>query len=229
MDTSSDLLVEVGTEELPPVALRQLSEAFAEGFGRRLAEQAIGFAEVECFATPRRLALLVKGIATRQPDLETLRRGPAVTAAFGSDGTPSRAAEGFARSCGVGVEDLGRERTERGEWLAFRARMPGRTTGELVPAIVAQALEDLPIPKRMRWGDGDAQFVRPIHWICLLLGSSPVRGRILGVEASVRTWGHRFHHPREIGLGNALEYAERLRTEGFVEPSFERRRELIRA
>ena len=224
----SDLLVEIGTEELPPVALPQLCAAFADGFRKRLAERSIGFADVESFAAPRRLALLVKGVSTRQPDFQTLRRGPAVAAAFGPDGTPSKAAEGFARSCGVAVEDLVRERTEKGEWLAYRTLSAGRLTAELVPALTEQALADLPIPRRMRWGEGEAEFVRPVHWICLMLGDSPVEGKVLGVEASARTWGHRFHHPGSITLGSALDYAERLRTEGFVEPSFERRRELIR-
>lgn len=229
MDASSDLLVEIGTEELPPIALPLLSEAFAEGFRKRLAEQSIGFADLEAFAAPRRLALLTKGIATRQPDLETLRRGPAIAAAFGPDGTPSKAAEGFARSCGVTVADLARERTDKGEWLAFRSLTPGRATAELVTGLVEQALADLPIPKRMRWGEGEAQFVRPVHWICMLLGDSPIKGQVLGVEVSARTWGHRFHHPGAIALDSALDYAERLRTEGFVEPSFERRRDLIRS
>ncbi len=228
MDTSSDLLIEIGTEELPPVALPHLSAAFADGFRKRLAEQSIGFVDLEAFAAPRRLALLVKGIATRQADLETLRRGPAVASAFESDGTASKAAQGFARSCGVSVEDLIRERTDKGEWLAFRTLTAGRATAELVPALVEATLADLPVPRRMRWGDGEAQFVRPVHWVCLVLGDSPIAGRVLGVEASVRTWGHRFHHPGPITLVQASDYAERLRSEGFVEPSFERRRDLVR-
>ena len=229
MDASSDLLVEIGTEELPPVALPRLSAAFAEGLRKQLSEQTIAFTDLEVFAAPRRLALLVKGIATRQPDVESMRRGPAVSAAFGPDGAPSKAAEGFARSCGVAVEDLARERSDKGEWLAFRSLTPGRDTALLVPELVERALADLPIPRRMRWGEGEAEFVRPIHWVCLMLGDLGVPGQVLGVAASDRTWGHRFHHPGPIALGNALEYAQRLRTEGFVEPSFKLRRERIRA
>jgi glycyl-tRNA synthetase beta chain len=224
---NQDLLLEVGTEELPPTALKGLSDALAEGFKARLTERGLSFDGIESFATPRRLALLVRQLAGRQPDQEVLRRGPAVSASFGADGAPTRAAEGFARSCGVRVEELEREGSEKGEWLVFRSRSAGAETVSLVPEMLEQALSGLPIPKRMRWGEGDAEFVRPVHWVCLLFGESPIEGQVLGVSAAPETRGHRFHHPEFIPIHRAEEYPDRLRNPGFVEPSFERRRQLI--
>jgi glycyl-tRNA synthetase beta chain len=222
-----DLLVEVGTEELPPKALEGLSEALAAGFGARLAGRGISFGEVETYASPRRLGLLVRQVASRQPDQETCRRGPAVSASFGSDGGPTRAAEGFARSCGVGVDELEREVSEKGEWLLFRSRSVGAETVALIPELLEQTLAGLPIPKRMRWGEGDAEFVRPVHWVCLIYGDHAIEGRVLGVPTGPETRGHRFHHPDPIRLQRAGQYADRLREEGRVEPSFERRRQMI--
>lgn len=227
MDHCADLLLEVGTEELPPTALKGLSNALSEGFRARLAERGLDFVEVEIFATPRRLGLLVRQLASRQPDQESLRRGPAVNASFGADGSPTRAAEGFARSCGVRVEELERESSDKGEWLVYRSRSAGAETVSLVPSLLEQALAVLPIPKRMRWGEGDAEFVRPVHWVCLIYGESPIEGRVLGVPAAPDTRGHRFHHPGTIRIQRAGDYAEQLREQGHVEPSFARRRKMI--
>lgn len=227
MDATSDLLVEIGTEELPPTALLSLSNAFVECFRNQLETAGVCFETIEPFASPRRLALLVRGILTRQPDREILRRGPAVQAAFGPDGHPTKAALGFAGSCGVPLDALARETTDKGEWLAFRSTVPGATTASLVPGLIEAALAGLPIPKRMRWGDGTEEFVRPVHWICLLLGTEAIPGRILGIEAGRQTHGHRFHHPEPMNLPEATEYAELLRARGSVEPDFKRRRDLI--
>ena len=224
-----DLLIEIGTEELPPTALVDLSKAFTAGVTRGLAELGIGFAEVESFSSPRRLAILIRQVEIRQSDQESLRRGPAIGAAFGPDGSTTAAAQGFARSCGVEVSDLDRERTDKGEWLVFRRRVKGAETVSLIPQLTEKALADLPIPKRMRWGDGEVQFVRPVHWVCLLFGDTPIAGRVLGVEAQAATRGHRFHHPEAIPLAQAGDYPERLREPGRVEPSFERRRTMIRS
>lgn len=226
-DQSQDLFLEVGTEELPPTALKGLSNALAEGFKARLIGRGLSFGEIESFATPRRLGLLVRQLASRQPDQEILRRGPAVSASFGTDGAPSRAAEGFARSCGVRVEELEREGSDKGQWLVFRSRAEGAQTVSLVPEMLEQALSGLPIPKRMRWGEGDAEFVRPVHWVCLIYGEAAIKGRVLGVPTAPETRGHRFHHPEVIRIDRAGDYEERLRSLGFVEPSFERRRQLI--
>ncbi|MCU0832851.1 MAG: glycine--tRNA ligase subunit beta [Chromatiaceae bacterium] len=229
MSDTAELLVEIGTEELPPTALRRLSEAFARGVAEGLREQALTFGEVAAFATPRRLAVVVSGLATRQPDQEQVRRGPALATAFTTDGEPSKAAEGFARSCGVAVNDLQRDSTPNGAWLVFRQLRPGRPTAELVVGVVEQAVARLPIPKRMRWGAGEAEFVRPVHWVSMLVGEEPIHGSLFGLEIGRDTRGHRFHHPQTLAIPSAAGYAELLRTQGRVEPSFERRREIIRA
>ncbi|NEX18766.1 glycine--tRNA ligase subunit beta [Thiorhodococcus mannitoliphagus] len=229
MDTRTDLLIEIGTEELPPIALPTLSKAFGDGLRSQLESNGIAFDALEGFAAPRRLALLVRGIERRQPDQETLRRGPALKAAFDADGQPTKAALGFARSCGVEVEALGREETDKGVWLTHRSITPGKETTTLAPSMAEAALEGLPIPKRMRWGAGSEEFVRPVHWVCMLLGTERVPGKVLGLETVDHSFGHRFHHPDPIPLENALDYAERLRTTGFVEPSFEARRALIQS
>ncbi|WP_420825818.1 glycine--tRNA ligase subunit beta [Thiocystis violacea] len=228
MDTLTDLLVEIGTEELPPIALPSLSRAFEEGFRNQLLTHGIDFASIEPFAAPRRLALLVKGLPTQQPDQESLRRGPAIQAAFDAEGQPTKAALGFARSCGVEIETLEREETDKGSWLLFRSVTPGRETARLVPTMTEAALADLPIPKRMRWGAGSEEFVRPVHWVCLVMGSTAIEGTVMGVKAEPHTHGHRFHHPERIRIDTAEAYAEKLRTMGCVEPSFARRRDWIR-
>lgn len=228
MHLTSDLLIEIGTEELPPTALLTLSNAFEACFRAQLAQASIAFSTIEPFASPRRLALLVRGILTRQPDREVVRRGPALQAAFGADGAPSKAALGFAASCGVSIDELTREKTDKGEWLVFRSLLPGETTASLVSGLTEAALAGLPIPKRMRWGSGVEEFVRPIHWVCLLLGSDQVPGRVLGIEAGRMTRGHRFHHPAPIRIDQATDYAQLLRAQGYVEPDFGRRRDLVR-
>ncbi|MTW20547.1 glycine--tRNA ligase subunit beta [Allochromatium palmeri] len=226
--STTDLLIEIGTEELPPIALPVLSRAFTEGFRDQLKINGIGFETIESFAAPRRLALLIRSIQTRQPDQESVRRGPAVQAAFDAEGQPTKALLGFARSCGVEIDALGREETDKGRWLVYRSVTPGQETARLVPAMTEAALAGLPIPKRMRWGDRSEEFVRPVHWVCLLLGTEPVAGTVMGLSAETRTRGHRFHHPAPIAIGQASDYAGTLREQGRVEPSFERRRERIR-
>ncbi len=228
MEQRNDLLIEIGTEELPPTALLRLSEAFRDGVESRLREQALDFEDIQPFATPRRLAVLVRALAERQPDQETLRRGPALPAAFGPEGSPTQAALGFARSCGVPVSDLEQQVTDQGTWLVFRRTQPGRSTAELLPALVEQALAALPIPKRMRWGAGEEQFVRPVHWVCLVFGDQVVPGRVLGIEAGRCTYGHRFHAPGALTVVDPSGYANLLCTEGKVEPDFAVRRERIR-
>jgi len=224
-----DLLVEIGTEELPPTALRRLSEAFALELSQGLGEQGLSFNAIEAFASPRRLAVVIQGLAVQQPDQEQVRRGPALTAAFGSDGQPTKAAEGFARSCGVGVGDLQQESTDSGAWLVFRQTRSGRPTTELLVGVVEGALGKLPIPKRMRWGAGEAEFVRPIHWVTVVFGAEPVPGALFGLEIGDQTRGHRFHAPEPIRIPEPSAYAGLLRAQGRVEPSFERRREMIRS
>jgi len=228
MADTADLLFELGTEELPPVALKRLSEALCREFVAGLERENLTFGEVQTFAAPRRLALLIKDCATAQPDRQIERRGPAVQAAFDADGQPTKAAEGFARSCGTSVDQLDRLVTDKGEWLMYKVQQTGKPAAELLPAIAEQALNRLPIPKRMRWGASDAQFVRPVHWLLFLHGDAVVDCTLLEAQAGRSSRGHRFHHPKAIEIGRPDEYAAKLQETGFVVADFEARKEKIR-
>ena len=228
MEETRDLLVEIGTEELPPKSLRVLSEAFEKGFEDQLRKHRLGFSWIEPFATPRRLGLLVRELATRQPDQEVMRKGPALQAAFDTRDQPTKAALGFARSCGVSVQELQREETPKGAWLVFHQVQQGRNATDLIVDMTARALEALPISKRMRWGERDDEFVRPVHWITVVFGEDPMEGQLFGINASHLTQGHRFQAPVALPIPSAPRYAEILRTQGKVEPSFPTRREMIR-
>lgn len=224
---TQDLLIEIGTEELPPGSLQDLANVFAAEIAAHLTEKGIGHGIASCYSTPRRLAVLVADVEAQQALRSVTRRGPSVAAAFGPDGRPTKALEGFARSCGVAVVDLGREQSDKGEWIVSRTDEAGQRASELIPQVVALALASLPIAKRMRWGSGDAEFVRPVHWVCIVLGDRAVPGEILGVPADNKTYGHRFHAPEPLTVTKASDYVTLLREQGFVEPSFVRRRELI--
>ena len=223
-----DLLIEIGTEELPPKALQRLSDAFTHGMAEGLEEAGLQIGDVQPFATPRRLAVLIRDIPEAQPDRDIERKGPSLKAAFDSDGKPTRAVEGFARSCGVSVDELEQQETDKGTWLVFRAKEKGKPVEELVPAIVNQSLTRLPIPKRMRWGDSNVEFVRPVHWVVMMHGKNVIDGEVLGVSSSNKTRGHRFHANREIALSSAGEYAEKLADKGFVIADSEQRKQSIR-
>jgi len=224
-----DLLVEIGTEELPPRALRRLADSFADGVRAGLDDAGLTPARTRTFATPRRLAVLALGVPEAQPDRESTRRGPALSAAFDDDGNPTRAAQGFARSCGVDVEALERLETDKGTWLAHRVFERGRAAAELVPELVERALGRLPIPKRMRWGARSEEFVRPVHWVVLLFGDQALEATVLGVAAGRQTRGHRFHHPEPLYVAEPGGYAPLLETEGHVLADMDVRREAIRA
>lgn len=166
----ADLLIELGTEELPPKSLAALSEAFAGEVLRQIDEAGLSHGAMNIFAAPRRLAFRIDALQTRQPDRDIERRGPAVSAAFDSDGNPTRAAQGFASSVGLTVDQLDTLETDKGAWLVARLQEQGRTTAELLPEFLAQSVQRLPIPKRMRWGARKVQFVRPVHWLGGVLG-----------------------------------------------------------
>ncbi|WP_405232882.1 glycine--tRNA ligase subunit beta [Lentisalinibacter salinarum] len=223
-----DLLVEIGTEELPPTALRGLMEAFAGGLGEALEGAGLPHGTVHPYASPRRLAALVESVPLGQPDEEVEMRGPPVTVAFDDDGNPTRAAQAFAGKCGVAVEELERVSTSKGEWLAHRSVRKGRTTAELLPELVQAALDRLPVPRRMRWGDGDAEFVRPVHWVVMLLGDEVVPGRLYGLESGRHSRGHRVHAgDRAIAIAEPGAYVETLRDAGRVVVDFDERRDSI--
>jgi glycyl-tRNA synthetase beta chain len=228
MDDLHPLLFELGMEELPPKALLSLRDALRDDCLRRLGDAGIEPSGVTAFATPRRLALLLEGIPARQPDQVQERRGPAVAAAFDATGAPTRAAQGFARSCGVAIEDLERDNTDKGEYLVHREAQKGAALEQLLPEILAASLAALPTPKRMRWGTGEVEFVRPVHWLVVLHGERLIEMELLGLRSGRSTRGHRFHCPKELELARARDYADVLQRDGVVQPSFEDRRESIR-
>lgn len=225
---TTDLLIEIGTEELPPKALKTLSDAFTKGVVAGLKDASLEAGEVISYAAPRRLAILLKSIPIKQEDQSVERKGPAKKAAFDADGNPTKAVEGFARSCGISPHDLEEIETPKGIWLVFRQDVAGKATSELIPEIVNKSLAKLPIPKRMRWGDSDIEFVRPVHWIVMMLGSEVIDGKVLGIQSGNQTFGHRFHHPEAITINSADSYAQQLHEQGHVIASFEDRRDEVR-
>lgn len=223
-----DLLVEIGTEELPPKALKKLSDAFTAGIANGLKDAGLAAEELVAYAAPRRLAVWVKGVPSQQEDKIVERKGPAVKAAFDQDGNPSKAAQGFARSCGVEVADLQQVETPKGAWLMFRQQQAGQRSAELFPAMVEKSLAGLPIPKRMRWGDNDAEFVRPVHWIVMLADEQVIDAEILGIKTGRESRGHRFHAPDAVAINKPADYAVQL-GDAKVIARFEARRDMIRS
>jgi glycyl-tRNA synthetase beta chain len=211
-------LVEIGTEELPPKSLRKLALAFLEHFEAQLVAKGLLAAgsHNEVFFSPRRLALYAPALYPRQPDRSEEKLGPAVAAAYDAAGMPTKAAEGFAKSCGTSVDKLARKQTDKGERLAFTLEIRGETAATLLPGMVQEALAKLPIGKRMRWGAGTAEFVRPVHWVLMLLGDKTVKADILGLSAGDKTFGHRFHHPAAIPVKKASDYRRLLEKTGKV-------------
>lgn len=227
MSAVRDLLIEIGTEELPPPALKKLSAAFSEAVLAGLNDLGFTGLESRSFATPRRLAIQAFAVPEQQAEQKIERRGPAVQAAFDKQGEPTKAAQGFAQSCGVSVQDLSRVKTDKGEWLYYEAMQSGKTTADCIVSIVESALNQLPIPKRMRWGAGEAEFVRPVHWIVLLFGDEVVEGNILGITSGRETYGHRFHSPEALSIDNAANYEKVLSDKVKVIPGFKARRQRI--
>jgi glycyl-tRNA synthetase beta chain len=230
MIARADFLVELGTEELPPKALLALSESFRDGLVSRLAAAGLEHGAVQAFATPRRLAVRVKRLSLRAPEQKLQRRGPPASAAFDAQGQPTRAALAFAQSCGVALDALGREQDAKGnEYLGFTGVKPGAMARDLLPGFVGEALDQLPVPKRMRWGAGEAQFVRPVHWLLLLLGREVLPARILDTDAGGTTRGHRFLATKPIHIASPATYEAALQKRGHVLADFALRRDRIRA
>ncbi len=228
MSDKCDLLFEIGTEELPPKALKKLSEALGSGITDGLKKSELVFGEVNLYASPRRLAVKIEDLASSQANQVQERRGPALVAAFDEDGNPTPAVKGFARSCGIEPSDLERLETPKGTWLVFRSTKVGQQTKELLPAIIAKALAGLPIPKRMRWGSSDVEFVRPVHWIVLLLDDEIVPCQILGVNSGRETYGHRFHCPQRLSIESPAAYLDLLKDQGKVIADYSLRRKMVR-
>lgn len=220
---AQDFLVELGTEELPPKALKKLAEAFLAGVESGLKDAGLGYAKARYYAAPRRLAVLVEALATQQPDRTTQLDGPPLQAAFDADGNPTKAAEGFARKCGVSLAEI----DQSGPKLRFVQNIPGQPATDLLPGIVDAALAALPIPKRMRWGARKTEFVRPTQWLVMLLGEQVVPCEILSQQAGNLSRGHRFHHPDQVTIASPAAYAETLRS-AHVIADFAERREIIK-
>jgi len=221
------LLLEIGTEELPPKALLKLATAFANGMRDGLNKAELEFAEVHYYATPRRLTIMVTDLDSAQTDKEVLKRGPAVKAAYNDAGEPTPATLGFAKSCGAEISELETMETDKGSWLTYLAQEKGKSTAELVPEIAETVLSRLPIPKRMRWGSGSVEFVRPVHWVVAMFGTETIDCSILGIQAGNQTFGHRFHHPDAIQLKSAESYLQQLEKTGKVIADFNRRKTMI--
>lgn len=223
-----NFLVEIGTEELPPKALKTLATSFADNVEAELNQAGLSFDKIEWFAAPRRLAVKVLNLATQQPSKEIEKRGPAVSAAFDAEGKPTKAAEGWARGCGITVEQAERIATDKGEWLLHRAKIEGQPTKNLLNDIVANALAKLPIPKPMRWADKTVQFIRPVHTVTMLLGDELIEGEILGVASARTIRGHRFLGEKEFEIQHADQYPQLLREKGSVVADFnERKAEIL--
>jgi len=226
--TEKTFLVEIGTEELPPKALRSLAESFAANLTAELDAANLPHGDVKWFAAPRRLALKVSALHESQADREVEKRGPAVSQAFDGEGKPSKAAEGWARGCGITVDQADRLVTDKGEWLVYRAHVKGESAQQLLPAMIATSLSKLPIPKLMRWGDSDVQFVRPVHTVTLLLGDELIPAKILGIDSARTVRGHRFMGEPEFTIDNADQYPQILLERGKVIADYEQRKAIIK-
>ncbi|HXD38733.1 MAG TPA: glycine--tRNA ligase subunit beta [Rhodanobacter sp.] len=228
MTAGKSLLIELGTEELPPKALDELSAAFLRGICDGLAKRdvAAGLDQALAYASPRRLAAFIPDVAAAQPDQAIERRGPALAAAFDAEGQPSKALLGFAHSCGVGVEQLEKLETDKGAWFVWRTVKPGQPLAALLPEIVDEALKALPIPRPMRWADHDYSFVRPAHWLVILHGAEIVDGEVLGLSSGRKSRGHRFMHPQPVHVADADGWLDAMRASKVLADPAERRRRI---
>ncbi|MGJ0483919.1 MAG: glycine--tRNA ligase subunit beta [Methylomicrobium sp.] len=222
------LLFELGSEELPPKTLLNLAQALQNGIVAGLNEAGLAFSGSRFYATPRRLAVLIENLETAQPNKTVEKRGPALQAAYGPDGNPSKAALGFATSCGTTFDQLQELKTDKGAWLAYTQEIAGRATAELIPDIIRKSLAALPIAKRMRWGNFTTEFVRPVHWTVLLFGEQVIEAEILGLNTGRVTQGHRFHAPEKLTITAPEAYVKTLHDQGRVIADFEARKTIIR-
>ena len=225
--SAADFIFELGTEELPPKALKTLSQALEKSLVSQLNDANIAFAAVTSYAAPRRLAVKIDALALHQPDEEFERKGPAVKSAFDEAGEPSKALQGFCRGLGITPNELERIDTPKGEWLIYRGTKAGQATQDLIATFVQNALDALPIAKRMRWGSSRTEFVRPVKWVLMLLGNDVVDCEILGIKAGNTSRGHRIHAPADFVVESAQSYHSQLKA-AFVEANYAARRELVK-
>ncbi|WP_341265784.1 glycine--tRNA ligase subunit beta [Morganella morganii] len=226
--TQQTFLTEIGTEELPPKALRSLAESFAANLTAELAAANLTHGDVTWYAAPRRLAVKIAGLAESAADREVEKRGPAIAQAFDAEGKPTKAAEGWARGCGITVDQADRMVTDKGEWLLYRAVEKGNKAKELLADMVSRALAKLPIPKLMRWGDKETHFVRPVHTVTMLMGADVIPGEVLGISSDRIIRGHRFMGEAEFTIAHADEYPAVLETRGKVMADYDARKAMIK-
>lgn len=224
--TTETLLIELGTEELPPKSLRTLATVFFDQIKLQLDDANLTYSNICWYATPRRLAVKVEELISRQSDKAIEKRGPAVSVAFDQEGNPSKAAQGWARSNGITVEEAERLVTDKGEWLLFKTVEPGKSIENLIPVFVNNAIAKLPVPKPMRWGAGRTQFIRPVHTLTLMYGANVIAAESLTVASDNVIMGHRFHHHGLVTLANANEYEQTLK-EAYVIADYQVRKNLI--
>jgi len=225
MSKVEDFLVEIGIEELPPQQIETLVAAFSQYLQSYLIAEGIAFNVdgVKIFGSPRRIAVLIPAVTTQQQERLIEKRGPAITAAYAADGTPSKAALGFAESCGVAIKSLTELKTDKGSWLYFSQQVAGQKTIDLLPSLVQKALAELPIKKPMRWGNGEFAFIRPVHWILMLLGKEIVKANIFGIDANNVSYGHRIHAPQAIKISSPSSYAKQLAAANVIADFSQRR------
>jgi len=208
----ADLLFELGCEELPPKSLPRLGQKLFDGFSAQLTKAGLSFDadESRFYYTPRRLALLMSNVAERQADQVLERKGPALIAAYDSDNQPTPAALGFARSVGKDVADLETTKSDKGEWLYCKVEKPGQELEALLFPMLEATLAALPIAKPMRWASNDFSFIRPVHWLVVMHGSSVLNGSLFGLQAANLTRGHRIHSPGPHEITTARDYQQVL-------------------
>jgi glycyl-tRNA synthetase beta chain len=227
MTKTNDFLIEIGTEELPPNSLQQLSSSLAQNLQKGLRKASLDYGEANIYATPRRLAVLIKDLIDKQPNQTIKRRGPSWQAAFDKDGAVTKAALSFANSCGVSVEQLQKIETAKGVWVACKKTQTGDKTITLLPSIVKEAIRTLPIPRPMRWNSGELEFVQPVHWVVLMYGNGVVKTTIFALETCRETYGHRFHCKKKILITEPSKYEQILDQKGFVIADFAKRKSVI--
>lgn len=225
---AQDFFVEIGTEELPPKALKTLATAFADNLCAELAKLELSHSDVRWYAAPRRLAVRINALSAQQADKVVEKRGPAIASAFDADGKPTKAAQGWAAGCGIAVEQAEKLETDKGAWLLHKAKVVGAATVTLLPEVVKQALAKLPIAKPMRWGNSTAEFIRPVHTIIMLFGRDMVPATILGRNSGNQTHGHRFHAPEKVSITHADDYLATMRC-AYVVADFAERKAFIAA
>lgn len=221
-----DALFELGTEELPSGAVLPLAEALAAQVRHQFGQANISYEVIHSFATPRRLAIKITGLPERQADQLIVRRGPAWSPDHTLNGQSAPALLGFAKSCGVTLDALTIVETEKGKWWQYEATSKGKNVRELIPHIINESLAALPIAKPMRWGDGDIEFARPIHWAVLMIGNEVIDANIYHIETTNQSYGHRFHHPQPVTISAPESYESALQ-DAFVIADFAKRRALI--